>query len=416
MNAISLSRRVALVTFVGGLGGGLVFPILPALGLRLGIPGLMIGFILSANRISRLIFDSPAGHIVDRLGGRITLSGALLIETLGVLGYSAALHFGNPAWWLLAGRAVYGIGSAFLLIGAMATVLSVTTRADRGRRTATVRVAMSSGMPAGLILGGLIADLFSDDAAFLTGAGLTFIGAMLAAALIRTPRADPRHAPKQPLSPRRLGTLFASPNFSLIAASWGFNFLVFLTMQGVVLATLVVLVQFRDLHLFGLKAQGTAGLVMAALMTCSSVMALIIGRSLDRVRLRSTLLVPALAGLAAGFAVLAFADTLWLLFVGVVIVGLSYNGIGLPMLALLGDVTHDQHGRAVGIYQVFGDIGGSIGPIVGLEAGINVGLLPLYLGIAVLPALAIFAALWLRRREREVHAKGWQGRMSSASP
>lgn len=403
MNSASLSRRVALVTFVGGLGGGLVFPILPALGLRLGIPGLMIGFILSANRISRLIFDSPAGHVVDRLGGRITLSGALLIETLGVLGYSAALHFGNAMWWLLAGRAVYGVGSAFLLIGAMATVLSVTTREDRGRRTAAVRVAMSSGMPAGLILGGLIADLFSDDAAFLTGATLTFIGALLAAALVRTPRSEPGHARKQPRSPKRLASLIASPNFSLIAATWGFNFLVFLTMQGVVLATLVVLVEYRDLHIFGLKAEGTAGLAMAALMTCSSIMALVIGRVLDRVRLRSSILVPALAGLAVGFAVLAFAQSLWLLFVGSVIVGLSYNGIGLPMLALLGDVTHDQHGRAVGVYQVFGDIGGSIGPIVGLEAGISIGLTPLYIGIAVLPALAIFAALWLRRRECRMH-------------
>ncbi len=403
MNPTTASRRIAMIAFIGGLGGGLVFPILPALGLQLGIPGFMIGLILSANRFSRLIFNVPAGHLIGRLGPRWTLTGGLIAETIGVLGYSAALHLGNAMWWLLVGRTIFGIGTAFLLVGAQAAVLSLSDRTDRGKKTAAVRVAISAAMPGGLVLGGILADAFSDDAAFLTGAAITLAGACIAAALLPSVSGQPRD--HVAASGRRVGffALLTSPNLPFLAAAWGFNLLVFLTMQGVVLSTMVLLVQDRAIHLFGMQAQGTSGLIMAVLVGCSALVAAGIGRAIDTMPLRSPLLFPSLAGLAAGFAVLAMAQSLWPMLIGAVLVGLSYNGITLPMMALLGDAVGDhQHGPAVGVYQLFGDIGGTIGPIAGIEAATHIGLMPLYLTIAALPALAILVAVWLHKYERRL--------------
>jgi len=397
LNTDRVSRRIAAITLIGGLGGGLVFPILPALGFRLGIPGFMVGLILAANRIARLVFNAPAGHLIQRLGARRILTGALAVETVGILGYSAALRSGHPAAWLLAGRTLFGVGTAFLMVGAQAAVLSLSRREDRGRKTASVRMAMGAAAPVGLILGGTLADLFSEDTAFLTAAAITLGGAILAAAAL------PPMAARPGGGARRGGyaALLASPNRPLLAAAWGFNLLVFLTMQGVLLSTLVILMQQRHIHLLGLQAQGTSGIVMAVLMGCSALAAYGLGRALDTAGLRSNLLFPALAGLAAGFAVLALGHTLGLTLLGAVLVGLSYNGVTVPMLALLGDAVGDHHhGPAVGVNQIFGDIGGSLGPIVGLEAAVNVGLTPLYLGLALLAALGLPAAVWLRGRER----------------
>jgi len=401
VNPATASRRIAVIAFIGGLGGGLVFPILPALGLRLGIPGFMLGLILSANRIVRLGFNAPAGRVIGRLGARWTLTGALLIESVAVLGYSAALHFGHAMWWLLGGRALFGVGTAFLLVGAQAAVLSLSEKGDRGRRTATVRVAMGAAMPGGLVLGGLLADLFSDNAAFLAGAAISFAGALAAAAFL-PPLAGRSPGPESGSAGQPgFASLLASPNRPFLLAAWGFNLLVFLTMQGALLSTMVLLMQQRDIHILGMQAQGTSGVVMAVLMGCSALVAFGIGRAIDEARFRTTLLFPALVGLAAGFAVLALAQTLWLTLVGAVLVGLTYNGVTLPMMALLGDaVGEGEHGPAVGIYQFFGDIGGTIGPIAGLEAGVNIGIGPLYLAIAALPALALPVALWLRGKER----------------
>ena len=404
MNADAESRRIAIIAFIGGVGGGLVFPILPALGLRLGIPGLMIGLILSANRICRLIFNVPAGHLIGRLGPRLTLSGALFVEAVGVLGYSAALHFGNAMWWLLGGRVLFGIGTAFLLVGAQAAVLSLSDKADRGRKTSVVRVAISAAVPGGLVLGGVLADVFSDDAAFLAGAAIAFAGAVFAAIVLPAASAGPPAPASQMREDNTFAALLASPNLPLMAAAWGLNLLVFLTLQGVLLSTMVLLVQNRHIHMFGMQAQGTSGLIMAVVIGCSALVAFGIGRAIDAEPLRSTLVVQSLAGLAAGFAVLALAQTLWVMLLGGGLVGVSYNGVTLPMMALLGDaVSEHQHGPAVGIYQFFGDAGGTIGPIAGIEVGMHVGLVPLYAAVAALPALAIVVAVWLRRHERRLH-------------
>lgn len=404
LDAAAATRRVALVTFVGGLGGGLVFPILPALGLQLGISSFLIGLILSANRITRLACDAGVGRLVDRFGGKAPLTWGLGLEAIGIMGYSAGLHWGPVAWWLLGGRIVFGVGSALLIVGAQAAVLSFSSRTDRGRRTATVRIALSLGMPGGLVMGGVIADAVSDDAAFWVGAVLTLIGAAIAWWMV--PAAQAAHMPHHSAAQRepwrgRLKALFALPEFPVLAAAWSFNALVFLCVQGVLLATLVVLVHERGVSLFGMGDQGTAGLVMAVLMASSSVMAFTIGRAIDRLRYRSTLVLPALVVLAAGFVVLAWAQSLPIMLLGTLLVGISFNGITLPMLALLGDVTRpEQYGRAVGIYQVFGDIGGSIGPVAGLQAGSDLGLLPTYVGLAALVGAGVLLAVWVGRAER----------------
>jgi len=85
---------------------------------------------------------------------------------------------------------------------------------------------------------------------------------------------------------------------------------------------------------------------------------------------------------------------------GAVLAGISFNGITLPLLALLGDITRpERYGRAVATYQIFGDIGGSLGPILGLEAGLHFGLTVTYLAVAGLLALSVPPALWVLRNE-----------------
>ncbi len=413
LNLLPLGTLVAIIAFIGGVGGGLVFPILPALGLELGIPGFMVGLILSSNRIARLIFNLPAGHLYHRLGPRLSLTGALLVETVGMLAFSVALSSDVPAAWLLGGRFVYGIGMAFLLVGAQAAVLVGSDKSNRGRQTAAVRVAMNTAVPGGLILGGILADLYSDNAAFLAGALVSFAGAILAAALLPSGvSADPKDAdhaaPKTPGADLPAAeaehgflALFRSPGLPALASAWTFNFLIFLTVQGALLATLVLVVEKRHVSIFGMEAEGTSGIVMAVMVGVAAVSAFAVGRIIDALPLRSTPLVPSLVGLAAGFAILALANTLPIVLIGAAITGLSYNSVTLPMMALLGDATGErQYGPAVAVFQWCGDVGGTIGPMAGIEIATRLGLTFLYLSLAAVSALAIVVAVWLRRYER----------------
>ena len=93
----SVSRAawvLALLTFIGGI----VFPILPILGVQLGLAGYLIGLILAANRIMRLVANPLTGLLVDRIGGKVPLTLGLLVEACATAAYSVALHTTRPAW------------------------------------------------------------------------------------------------------------------------------------------------------------------------------------------------------------------------------------------------------------------------------------------------------------------------------
>ena len=190
--------RLAAITFVGGLGGGVVFPIIPIEGLKLGISAAMVGLILSFNRITRLAVNPFSGGLVDRFGARVPLALGLLVEALATLCFSAGLH-GAPTFWFLLGRGLWGVGSSLLMVGAMTAALLFSDASGRGMASAKIRMAMSFGVPGGLILGGLISDLFSADSAFLSATVITVLG--MAGALRFVPggrRGERRNNPVPP--------------------------------------------------------------------------------------------------------------------------------------------------------------------------------------------------------------------------
>jgi MFS family permease len=63
-------------------------------------------------------------------------------------------------------------------------------------------------------------------------------------------------------------------------------------------------------------------------------------------------------------------------------------------MALLADLTpEDEMGRAVGTNNVFGDIGGGLGPVISLPIVDAFGFWPVYIACAALPLLAAVALL-----------------------
>jgi MFS family permease len=76
------------------------------------------------------------------------------------------------------------------------------------------------------------------------------------------------------------------------------------------------------------------------------------------------------------------------------------GAIAPSLLALLGiEVSPNRLGRAAGVLQLYGDLGGALGPIVGTELLAHGSATP-YLLSAGLLVLVLPIALWLGRRER----------------
>jgi len=81
---------VAGVVFVGI--GGVAFPTLPTLGPLLGISPFVVGRILSLNRFTRVVMNTPAGQILDRLGTRRPMIVGCLLQGVVPFGSILGLH------------------------------------------------------------------------------------------------------------------------------------------------------------------------------------------------------------------------------------------------------------------------------------------------------------------------------------
>lgn len=412
MTEDSRRRRQVLalsgLAFIGGLGGGVVFPILPLVGLQLGIPAALIGLILALNRITRLAVNPITGIVVDRFGARWPLIVGLLIEALSTLCFYAGVHSGHAAAWFLAGRALWGVGSSLLMVGALTAALVIGGESGRGLSSAKVRMSLGFGVPAGLVLGGVIAARYSPGAAFLTAAGVTFLGVLVGL------RFGPQGSARAPYV---AGVSASSPASTLrkllrrgpLWNVWLFNFCIFFSVQGAVLASLVLLVRDRHLALAGSGIEGTAGILMAMMVGSSALVSWYVGKRIDRHRRKTPSIVTGALLLIVGFACLAVSGQAVGAALALALIGIGTGGINVPLILIIGDlVPATGYGRAIGIYQVLGDFGGSLGPIVGLEALQRYGATEMLLGLtaALTVTLPLAARLWRRERRQPAGLAG----------
>lgn len=388
---------LSTLAFIGGLGGGVVFPVLPLLGLRLGIPAMLVGLILALNRITRLAVNPVSGLVVDRFGARWPLIIGLLIEAGSTLCFYVGVHSSRVATWFLAGRALWGVGSSLLMVGVLTAALLFSGNASRGLSTAKVRMSLSFGLPAGLVLGGLIAAQYSAAAAFLTAAGITFAGALIAlwfvpGGVIRAVSGRDQYG----AGTMTLGDLLRQwPLWNV----WLLNLCIFLAVQGVVLATLVVLVSARHLAIGSWGTEGTAGMLMAMMMVSSAVVSWLVGRRIDRYQRKTPAVITGTLALVAGFVLLAVSRQLGPAATALAAIGIGLGSVTVPLIMIIGDlVPAGSYGRAIGVYQVLGDVGGSLGPIVGLEGIQRIGGTSMLLGTAAMLTLTfpLVGLLWHR--------------------
>ncbi len=65
-----LAYSIAPGVLLAGVAGGIAFPVIPLLGVRVGLPLWFIGTILAANRAGRIVSAPIVGVLTDRWGGR----------------------------------------------------------------------------------------------------------------------------------------------------------------------------------------------------------------------------------------------------------------------------------------------------------------------------------------------------------
>ncbi len=383
--ARSVVVAVIISTFFVGFGGGVVFPVLPNLGAVLGISPFMVGLILSANRFARILANAPAGSLVDRIGTRWPFIAGLFIEGVATLGYIVALDSALPAAWFIASRILWGLGSALVFATAFTIAADVSEGRSRGTSMGVVRGGLTLGFPAGLVMGGVVSDVYGVSTAFVVAATFALFASLIAYRLVpETHVADQRTAVK----PWELDTSVPALSVGVV------NFGLFFAYLGALFATLVLFVDYHGISVFGYGPQGMSGLLMAITVLSAAVFMLGGGKFSDLQGKRTPILMVFLVVTFAGFLLLARASGLVDLVIACVLIGSGQGGTSGPLVALLADFTpNERMGRAMGTNNVMGDLGGGFGPMVTLPLVELVGFPAVYAACAAIPLLAGFLLL-----------------------
>ncbi|MGM0604669.1 MAG: MFS transporter [Halobacteriota archaeon] len=392
---------VVASTFFVGFGGGVIFPILPNLGTVLGISPFLVGLILSANRFSRLVANAPAGAIVDRIGTRKPFVVGLLVEGIATFGYVIAIRSSTPEVWFLLARIMWGIGSAAVFATAYTIAADVSKRGSRGTNLGVVRGGVTMGFPAGLVLGGVVSELYGIAPAFVLAAGFALFASVLAFATI--PETHVEGKPTSSVKPWDVDLSLPAVTVGLV------NFGLLFAYIGALFATLVLFLDSNDLtvgeiSIAGLSIpafgpQGTSGLFMAITVVSAACFMFLGGYVSDRWESRVPTLLGFIGVSTIGFLLLARADTLAALAISCVFIGAGQGGTSGPLVALLADLTPaERMGRASGTNNVFGDVGGGLGPMISLPLVETVGFAPIYAACAVIPLVTgVVLVLGVRR-------------------
>lgn len=271
-------------------------------------------------------------------------------------------------------RIIWGFGSAFVFVGAFSIVIHVTTTDTRGKWIGYFRGGQSLGFPTGLILGGLLTDVYSYEVAFGT-AGVSGLVAAVVASLVLP---DVTSTIQTPARLSELPSIIRQDVRILMIGS--VNFTVRFFYGGVLLSTIVLYAETFGIGVGDISAIGVSGIVMGVSVLSASATTVVSGNLSDRLGNRVLVTLPALGVFAIGFAILGLLPTLESTLIAVALIGIGVGGTNPPLLAFLGDISPAADvGKLGGVYNVFGDLGASLGPIVALPFAAVIGYQAEYL-------------------------------------
>ena len=149
----------------------------------LGVETAMIPVLWAALHIVKTLAAAPAGALSDRIGRRVLITTGWLVYAATYLGFAYA----TGAWAVWALFLVYGVYFGLTDGGAKALVADLVPADARGRAFGWYNLALGIGaLPASLLFGALW-DAWGAPTAFMVGAAIATVAALL------LPTVIPRH-------------------------------------------------------------------------------------------------------------------------------------------------------------------------------------------------------------------------------
>lgn len=390
--------RLCLLVFGNTFSVGAFTVLLPAIGRSEGLSDVALGAVAAAFGLARLLTDLPAGFFITHRLRRALWLGPLVLAA-GLLIMCA----GGPAWTLIAGRFLLGVGHSLNMLAGITLIIRHVRLERQSLSLNAFEMTGMLGVLGGIVLAGLLPFDWSWPQLLLVASSPQLLVLLsLPGLLQRLPVDAPHDGPR-----RRSIDLFRPPVSTAPGIASAPPIVTFdrLALLGLAAGAAIAfswssigtfLLPLRADRDFSLERKGVA--MLTALPQLVDVMVLLpFGILADRVgrarMLAFAMLMMAVAVFAITFGGIGVASG------GAVLLGLALAGWMLPISLINRAARPEEIAWRAGLYRLSVDTGIFLGP---LAAGFVIGWMGAWpLGLMLSAVLLALGISLLKTRQRD---------------
>lgn len=383
---------VWLGCFFTGLAMSQILPFLPLYVEQLGVSGhqslsIWSGLVFSGTFLVSALVSPLWGSLADRKGRKLML----LRASLGMAIVIALQGMVTNVYQLFALRALMGLTSGYIP-NAMALVASQVPRDKSGWALGTLSTGQISGVIAGPLLGGLMADHLGLRVVFFVTAGLMFVSFLITLFLIKERRIEVKKADR--LSGK---AVFQSLPYPALIVTLFISTLMIQLANSSISPILTLFI--KELSGDSGNIAFISGMIAAVPGVAALISAPRLGRLGDRIG-TARILLAALGLTTLLFAIMAWVETPLQLGILRFLLGFADGALMPAVQTLLLKYSSDQvTGRIFGYNQSFMYLGNVVGPLIGSWVSALMGFRWVF---AVTAVLVLLNCLQVRRQFKQV--------------
>ena len=348
-----LPREIKILTtasFFVAVGFGIVLPAIPVFARTFGVNNTAVGLIVSTFAITRFASGLISGKLVDRFGERVVFSSGVGMVAFFVLLAGLAQSYGQ----LLFFRAAGGLGSSMFTVAAGSVIMRAVDDNNRARAFSIYNGAFLVGGISGPAIGGLLS-LISLRAPFFAYSITLTISGLIALFFLKGVNLN-RGEDGEELAQRTsiAQALSLKPYRIALVISFIGNWVLFGVRSSIL--PIFVIETLRST-----PAVVGYGFTLSALM--QGLLLLRAGKISDTRGRKYAAVSGSLIALV-GLIVLIFTNSIWMYFLSMAFIGLGGAFLAITPSSIVGDVIRGKSGQVIGLFQMAGDAGMMVGPIV----------------------------------------------------
>ena len=388
------------------LGDSLMYVVLPTKFVEFGIgptlglsAGFWVGLALSANRFVRLVSNVFAARVYERAGLRKPFISAVFIGALTTLAYSISTGIAL----LLLARILWGVSYSFMRLASQIVAFQFGSDRDRGKYFGFINTGQRAGSIVAVTAGAAMASAIGSKEAFAVLAGIGGAGVAIA---FLAPRIDVHRPSAQNARSSKRSTINRITPVNLMAphslnqnlrryvASLSLmRFSIAFAANGLAIATVSpylaeLLADGRTVFGTSVAALTLGGLLVGTKWFGDLALSIPSGAISDRVGRMPTILA-GITVMTSMLVIVGVFDSPELFLILMPLMFFSSILVTTSLDVSLGEsVTTDERVPALAKYSTWQDLGGALGPLIGLTLAEIIGFRGGYLLAAALLSTA----------------------------